>query len=1064
MQRELTVIRILQSSQKIENKIKKSYKKIYPSVKWHPNVRNEQMPNFVAFLYDLIISLKSLPSLEQFVSAYMEKYYSKVQSERIIYHTYIDRTSKAYQSLVRDLHFYFKLKESDLFDHVQLSYAYDIEAKQDLVVTLGDKKLGLQLFEGVDSQTKWKEKQAARRRIILGYPDHYMPLKGKDSKPVNIGTHQEEFLVYSDHDVRMVYHKLLEVSNVAIHVEKDSYISPKPVIKENDESLLRKKDKHYQSVHSFIYVGDKNILDDLDRVLSLLQRGVRVEWVSPYPTVKRDFPDKFGRLVENVRVHQWQGGNNYRLQIHDGRYGKSEGDTLQEIGDNTTFNFEQYKTEHAPTDKHLIVEAGAGSGKTETMISRLIYLLHTKQLTHLEEVVMITFTNEAADSIKSKLLKRLYHLYEITRNIRYIGWSEEVTSIRIMTIPSFAKTVIQDFSADLGLGNDFSIRTLTVDRRKIIDDELDKYISEKGLNFKALGEIREYEWREIIDDFWNQLEKKGIPHDIQEQIEWGKTPEDKLKESYYTMVKQVLSNCEEKFNGLKLKQNVFTVNDLTQKIGEIQKFLDIRQLSKPFKYLFVDEFQDTDDIQINLVITLLDLIEDAQLFVVGDIKQSIYRFRGANYTAFDVLSKKLGEKYIDRNYRLEKNYRTNSKILEEIEDMFDIWRNDPKQILPKESADGKNRLSSTVHHSKYKDPYRFEAVYNTSDYDYASKIRSLYHSMNIDNEGEKEDRPTVLAILVRTNYQAKLMRGILEAIRNGTDRDIMYDVVTGGNLFSSPVARDLLILFNALNYERDPESYFALYQTPFTSKPFNPVSLRSFEGNPDKFSAYHSFDEVEGFNETRDALRIKPPLHAIYQFIANNPFERVLAAQNMQPHEIEKYRLNLYRILELAMEEVGTGITSIQRLRDWLRQQVASNREEEEMQMEVTKCKKLIKVVTVHKAKGLEFDTVFIPYTYQKFEKETKKDMIVTKVEDKVIAGWKIEGPGDEVVPVLSPLYLKLKANENTENIREEARLLYVALTRAKNRLVVIYNKSNSKRNEKRNWSDLIRLGRGETS
>ncbi|WP_377802176.1 UvrD-helicase domain-containing protein [Bacillus benzoevorans] len=996
----------------------------------------------------------------------MKKYYDKVLPEGIIYHTYVDRTNKAYQSLVRDLHFYFKLKESDLFDHVQLSYAYDIEAKQDLVVTLGDKKLGLQLFDGDDSQTKWKEKQTARRKIILGYPDYYMPLNGTECKPVNIGSQREQFLVYSDHDVKMVYHKLLKASNVENYVEKETYILPNPAIKENNEnSIIGKEEKLDDIVHSYIYVGEKNILDDLDKLKRLLQRGVRVEWASPFSTGKRDLPvEIFARFLGNLRLHQWQGARKYNLEIPDGRYNILQGNELQKIGDNTTFNFEQYKTEHASTQKHLIVEAGAGSGKTETMISRLIYLLHTKELTHLEDVVMITFTNEAADHIKLKLLKRLYHLYEITGNIRYIEWSEEVTSIRIMTIPSFAKTVIRDFSADLGLGNDFSIRTLTMERRKIIEEELDKYISKQELNFKTLGAFREYEWREIIDGFWNEMEKKGILYDFLEQIEWGEEPDDKLEHIYYDMIKEMLSNCEKKFNELKLNKNAFTVNDLTQKISEIEKILDIRQLSKPFKYLFVDEFQDTDDVQIKLVNTLTDLIEDAQLFVVGDIKQSIYRFRGANYTAFDVLSEQLGKNNIDRDYRLKKNYRTDSKILEEIEDMFDVWRNDPEQILPKESETGNNRLESTIHHSIYNKSCSFEGVYNTRGYDYASKIWSIYHSMKRDEQDEEEDKPTVLAILVRTNYQAREIRKILEELRNGKGRDIAYDVVTGGSLFSSAAARDLLILFNALNYERDPESYYALYQTPFTSKPFNPAVLLKFEGDRDKICTHKSFNEVEGFTEILAALRIKPTLHAIYQFLANNSFEKVLAAQNMQPHEIEQYRLNLYRILELAGDEAGASITSVHHLRDWLRQQVASNRDEDEMQADVTKYKKLIKVVTVHKAKGLEFDTVFIPYTYMKFEKKTQQEMIVVKEKDKVRAGWKIAGSNDNEFLVESPLYPDLKTKENTENIREEARLLYVALTRAKNRLVVIYNKSNSNRNDRRNWSDLIRLGRGETS
>jgi superfamily I DNA/RNA helicase len=1040
--RESIVISILRSSKRIEDSIKKNYKKEYAIVSRHPSVREEQMPIFVSFLYDLIIEMENLPSNEEFIKEYMDVYYDDVPKQQLIFFAYVYRVNQAYESLVRDLHFYFKLVESKQFDHVLLSYAYDIEAKQDLVVSNGQNKLGLQLFVGNDNHIAIKRRQTERRRVDPGYPDYYLPLFGSKTYPVNICDKENPFYAYSSQDVVLIANHMKSQSPTIVELVEEKYILPAPIQPKRMKKISKKQSQLTSTTakHSFIYVGAKRIEDYIDLIEEMRQKGVRIEWISP-----NNYEE-----ISSLRVHVWDKAKNYEFVVVDGECSKRNNRVLKTIGNATSFNYEQYVSEHATIDKHLIVEAGAGSGKTETIISRIIYLLHLNRIGSLQEVVMITFTNEAADNMKSKLSKRLFALFQITNNVRYITWMEQVTSMRILTIPSFSKKLIQDFSSELGMSRNFAVRTLTVERRELIANILDQYISNQKLSYQDLGQVKEFQLVKMIDNFWTQLEQKGIVLDNYEDIRWGTSPSADMEKVYYNLFKHVLKECEQQFTKEKLKQDVFTVNDLTQKLATIKPILNADQISNPFNFLFVDEFQDTDDVQIEIVKTLAEITK-AQLFVVGDIKQSIYRFRGANYTAFDLLTRQLGEENINREHKLKKNYRTTSKILDPLEDMFDVWRNDKQQILPNAEGKEENRLIPTIKQQKYKQPYKV----TTNIFDVAAEIQQLYQTLKQDEEDKKDNKPVELAILVRTNYQAKDIRKILDGIRN-SDSSLVYDVVTGGSLYSSNAAKDLLILLNALTYEEDPESFYALRQTPFSSKSFNPAEWIDNEGDKEKLVAGMSLSEVKGFVGAKASLRMKPTLHVIYHFFTENPYESVLKVQNVQEHDIQKYRLNIYRMLELASNAVESSKLNIHTLRDWLELQIITNRDEDEMEVDITDCEKLIKVMTIHKAKGLEFDTVFIPYTDMPLIKKSTENMIVARQTEKIDAGWKLKVGYQDLN---STNYGNLKKAEDEESIREEARLLYVALTRAQHRLVVKCVEPKYPKNILFNWSELIRFG-----
>ncbi|MGG3915993.1 UvrD-helicase domain-containing protein [Rossellomorea vietnamensis] len=1049
--REEKVVRILESSRKIEDTIKVSYQKVFIKVARHPSVREEQMPIFVSFLYDLIIEMGELPSNREFIKRYLEAYYEETDQNSMIYNARLYRIHNAYCALVRDLHFYFKLSESKKFSNVLLNYAYDIEAKQDLVVTYGDKKLGLQLFSGNDLSIPMKKKQTARRRIKLGYPDLFLPLHGSQASPINIGTENSPFYAYSSRDVELVLRELsLETTNSMDGVE-EKYIFPKdlrqeetfPAPKLEDSSIEVKK----EAKHSYVYVGDETLEENAARIDAMLKRGLRVEWISPHKEDNR----------ENVRVHIWQYAKQYPMEITDGVLNEEERNVLKEIGKFSSFNFEQYVTEHASINKHLMVEAGAGSGKTETIISRIIYLLHLNLVQSLDEIVMITFTNEATDIMKIKLSKRLFQLFKLTSNIRYFEWNEQVASMRILTIPSFSRSLIQDFSAQIGMSKNFAVRPLTLKREEIIAEILDQYITENELSYESLGQLRDFEIIKMVNNFWGQLEQKGIVLDNYKKIQWGEPPRENMEKRYYHLFKKVLEECEKRFSEEKLKNDVFTVNDLTQKINNIEPFMDSDNLSQPFRFLFIDEFQDTDDVQIDLIKKLTD-ITNAQLFVVGDIKQSIYRFRGANYTAFDELSGKIGEDRVDRNFNLKKNYRTSSVILQNLENIFDVWRNDKREILPKavsKLGEEEGRLIPVIKREKYKKPYKMD----TSIHDISIELLKLFQTMIRDEEQIEKNKPVELAILVRSNYQAEEMRRMLEKLRQ-SNSEIVYEVVTGGSLFGSKAAKDLLILLNALSYERDPESFYALHQTAFSMKSFNPVPLISLKGDKEKLLENLTYSDVIGFSEALVNLRIKPIINVIYKFLSMNPYEEVLHKQNTQLHDIQKYQLNVYRILELASESFTHTIMNMHQLRDWLSIQVATNRNEDETEVDIVNCEKLIKVMTVHKAKGLEFDTVFIPYTDQALVKKPKQNLVVLRERATIHVAWKTKVEEETKKEISSTNYEAINNIEEQESIREEARLLYVALTRAKQRLVVNCVKPKYPNNTLFNWSELIRHGK----
>lgn len=341
-----------------------------------------------------------------------------------------------------------------------------------------------------------------------------------------------------------------------------------------------------------------------------------------------------------------------------------------------SFNFYQYKIEHANPNFNIAVNAGAGSGKTTTLVSRILFLLFTKRINNLNEIVMITFTNEAASNMKEALEERLEDLYRQTGSDVHYEYIRQISFMKIVTIPTFAKDILKQFSHYIGLSSNIDITERVVNRRGILEHCLDKTLSEYFSN--PFGRLDYHKIIDFLENVWDKFNQKGIVE--QELIDYLElNPDD---DTLKLVVTNTLKDAEVQFTKLKFDEDFLTVADLTRFLKLLtDQQVPLHELNRNYKYLLVDEFQDTDIAQIQFI-AMIAAKAKLHLTVVGDTKQSVYRFRGADSTAFTVLNEYLKElqyKKLSTSFLVE-NFRSSKELIEEMEEIFRYWRE--RELLP----------------------------------------------------------------------------------------------------------------------------------------------------------------------------------------------------------------------------------------------------------------------------------------------------------------------------------------------------------------------------------------------
>lgn len=604
------------------------------------------------------------------------------------------------------------------------------------------------------------------------------------------------------------------------------------------------------------------------------------------------------------------------------------------------------------TEGPVLILAGAGSGKTRVLTHRVAYLIDRAGVAPYH-ILAITFTNKAAGEMRERVDK-------------IVGFGAE--QIWVSTFHSTCVRILRRYIDRLGYDNHFTIYD-TDDQKGIMKEVCKKLqIDTKMLKERTIMSAISSAKDELIDpqeyEMLNGFDYNG-----------GKIA--KAYREYQATLK---------------KNNALDFDDLIMKTVELFK-ADAEVLSSyqdRFRYIMVDEYQDTNTAQFELIRLLA--AKHRNLCVVGDDDQSIYKFRGANIRNILDFEKVYPDAFV---VRLEQNYRSTQTVL------------DAANAVIKNNTRRKEKALWTDQGEGTRIGFRqFDTAYEEAEYiagDVARKKRKGQLSY-----GE-------CAVLYRTNAQARLLeeRFIMEGVP--------YDVVGGTNFYSRREIKDVLAYLKTIDNGRDDVAVKRIINVPrrgIGAATIVRVQEYADERNISFFDALTEADQIMTIG--RSASKLKPFVTMIQSFRSKQEFYSL--------EELVKDVLDLTGYLkELEESDEEDAADRVENIEELVSKVVAYEQESDEPTLsgfleEVALVADIDRVdgdgdrvllMTLHSAKGLEFGHVYL-----------------AGMEDGVF-----------------PSYMTITSDDPME-IEEERRLAYVGITRAKEELTLTCAKQRMTRGE----------------
>lgn len=683
---------------------------------------------------------------------------------------------------------------------------------------------------------------------------------------------------------------------------------------------------------------------------------------------------------------------------------------LRCIDKHCSFNYQQYKIEHAELD-NIMVKAGAGTGKTYSMISRINYLVWKHNYSPEElasKVFLITFTNDAADEMREKLSQNYMMHYLLTNNVKYLHYIETVENMQISTIHSLADKIIRKYASKIGLGKNFSITSGKYLKAQKVHEALNRFVENNPMVYFGLPL---YQIEKRISDFIDQIENKNVDIINDEDVDFGEEIAIEGRDVFNGLI-PVIKEAKQLYREECREENKVALSDLILTLKELSEILEPE--SDMVDYLFIDEFQDTDDVQIELI-AIYQRLFGFKIFAVGDVKQCIYRFRGAEDAAFEILKTKTGKSFID--FALKKNYRTDYLLLQRMNEVFSRWNE-----LGDLDYCGDDVLVSTKYINSSVEYHKIVAA---SESEMALSLVNQIRELRGEN---CEDR---IAILVRTNYQAMQIKQIC------ADVGIEVSVAGGGALYKIDPTVDLLKLLKALKHNGSALELFNLYTTSYVKESIDKMKIDALDDKEKIDYFYNNLPKsLLNWKEYLERLRLEPVLKVVRDIIEEaKPWAIFAGKMSVDEEEKRRYRdfyiNNLDQLFEKIALSSNLSYLTINSIINFLELMVLTRQEEEERSTVGTEQQaKKILCATVHKVKGLQYEHVILPYcSYDVSGKKVRGDVDLIYSENKVGYAVRSNTEDDEIFQ--NNHYCDFKSDEEKLRREEEIRVLYVAMTRA---------------------------------
>jgi ATP-dependent helicase/nuclease subunit A len=566
---------------------------------------------------------------------------------------------------------------------------------------------------------------------------------------------------------------------------------------------------------------------------------------------------------------------------------------------------------------------------------------------------------------------------------------------------------------------------------------------------------------------------------------------DRGSAHYVLALARLYHSIRDAYETAKDRQNVLDYNDLVETtIGFLEETPTVRErLRERFAYVMVDEVQDTDPRQWELVklLTSSDSAEfDARnVFLVGDEKQSIYRFRGADITSFAGARRELAAANPDgvtTNRELSGNFRTVEETLAFVNDLFDGDRvfdalgdtHEPFEARPQELTAERDEGTDVTGTCEYlvvpdddhdelhapgylEETPRFTESGEREAYAVATRLTRLFADppevYDEDDEEVRPARPEDATILLRSRTRLKTYERALDAF------DVPYTVVSGTGYYDMPEITALLNLLRVLENPRDEIALYGVLRSPLFGIPDDELAqLRLVD--EDLWTALGDVGEALGNDDLADAYdclqrwRRLAGTHPEISAESTTPwgtlFSRIidetgfLAAVAGDEHA-RKAAVNVNRFREQVRRWEEAGVKTVAELRSRLelRQDVETHADEATIPEDVDG----VQIRTIHSAKGLEFPIVVVPELGTQFNFGTDVDDAGKVLFDELDLGG--EADRESVVGLKSPTPDNAFAEEQTlarrvlrDRVRQHERaelkrLLYVATTRTRDHLLL---------------------------